>query len=281
MKKYMWYVMGGACALLMLFVAFSYYFKSHGLQEKPMAIVITSYNNKDWYQKNLDSVFSQNYHNYRVIYLDDVSPDGTGDLVKEYVRQKGQENRFTLIKNKERVGSLANHYRGIWLCDKDEIVVDLDGDDWFPHNDVLPYLNKVYADPDVWVTYGQFVRYPDNTIGFAHQIPEKIIENNAFRSHGGAFTHLRTFYAGLFQKIKTEDFMYKGKFATHAVDMGYVLPICEMAGKHIKFIPDVLYVYNRSNPINEDKVNARLQKETDEFMRSKEKYQPLKSKDEG
>ena len=66
-----------------------------------MVITIASYNNKDWYKKNLDSVFSQNYQNYRIIYTDDCSLDGTGDLVAEYVREKGQENRVILIENRK------------------------------------------------------------------------------------------------------------------------------------------------------------------------------------
>ena len=45
-------------------------------------IVIPSYNNAQWYKRNLDSVFAQTYKNFSVIYLDDCSPDGTGQLVK-------------------------------------------------------------------------------------------------------------------------------------------------------------------------------------------------------
>ncbi len=38
-------------------------------------IEITSYNSIKWYKQNLDSVFSQTYPYYRVIYIDDNSID--------------------------------------------------------------------------------------------------------------------------------------------------------------------------------------------------------------
>ncbi len=80
--------------------------------ERPIVITITSYNNKDWYERNLDSVFSQQYTNYRIIYADDASQDETADLVVNYVHNRGQGHRVTLIRNKEWASQLANHYTG-------------------------------------------------------------------------------------------------------------------------------------------------------------------------
>jgi hypothetical protein len=45
--------------------------------EKNLTVIISSYNNKDWYRYNLDSVITQKYSNYQVLYIDDCSPDGT------------------------------------------------------------------------------------------------------------------------------------------------------------------------------------------------------------
>ena len=40
-------------------------------EDKHFVFIIASYNNKQWYKPNLDSVFSQKYKNYHVIYTDD------------------------------------------------------------------------------------------------------------------------------------------------------------------------------------------------------------------
>src|SRR5579862_6844435 len=84
------------------------------IPERDFVVVIASYNNKDWYQANLDSVFSQNYSHYRVIYIDDCSPDGTAKFVEEYIKARGLEHKVTLIKNTVRQRALANLYNAIW-----------------------------------------------------------------------------------------------------------------------------------------------------------------------
>ena len=61
----------------------------------PLAVVIPSYNNAQWYKLTLDSIFSQKYENFRVVYIDDASPDGTGDLVEQYIHEHGLEHKCT------------------------------------------------------------------------------------------------------------------------------------------------------------------------------------------
>ena len=36
----------------------------------------------------------------------------------------------------------------------------MDGDDCVAHENVLAYINNVYQNPDVWLTYGQFAIFP-------------------------------------------------------------------------------------------------------------------------
>jgi glycosyltransferase involved in cell wall biosynthesis len=243
--------------------------------EKPFCIVVPSRNNRSWYIQNLDSIFDQKYKNFRVIYIDDASTDGTAELVEAYVRQRGARERFTLIRNKEKQGPLACTCGAVFLCGKEEIVVDLDGNDWLAHEGVLSCLNELYQDPDVWMTYGQFLRYPRYTRGSAFEVPEEVIEENRFRSFGGAVTHLKTFYAALFQEVDKGDFLFEGKFIEKAGDMAYALPLLEMAGRRICFVPEVLYVYNEAQPLNEHKVPDDLEAAMDRYIRSKKPYLPL------
>ncbi len=127
-------------------------------------------------------------------------------LVKEYVKQKKQEHRVTLLQNEIRVTALANIYRAAHLCSPYEIIAILDGDDWLAHPKVLVHLNQIYQNPDVWLTYGQFVYYPSNHPGFGNEVPNNVILQNAFRSFNYGTVHLRSFYAGLFHQIKRRIF---------------------------------------------------------------------------
>ena len=47
------------------------------IRERSIVVIIPSYNNVRWVEKNLMSVFEQKYENFRVIYIDDCSTDGT------------------------------------------------------------------------------------------------------------------------------------------------------------------------------------------------------------
>lgn len=248
----------------------------YSYEEKSFVVIIPSYNNKDWYQRNLDSVFMQKYNNFRVIYVDDCSNDGTGNLVENYIKEKGRENKVTLIKNKERFGCpLANFYYTIHTCKPDDIIINLDGDDFLENENVISYLNTVYQDPNVWFTYGQFKWYPTELDWKCSQVPDHIINNNTFRDVGCAVSHLRSFYAALFQKINKNDLFYEGKFYPMAGDTAMIYPLLEMAGKHSKFLSEVLYVYNNANPLNEHKLNRELQTKCSTHVVNKKKYQPL------
>lgn len=246
-------------------------------KDKFFVIVIASYNNKYWYQRNLNSIFNQNYKNYKVIYVDDCSPDHTGILVENYIDQSNFKDKVILVKNKERKGCpLANHFYAINnFCKPTDIVVCMDGDDWFSNENVLNYLNDVYQNSKVWVTYGQLVHYPGGELYPSWDMPKDVIEKNGFREYHWITTHLKTFYAGLFQKIKKEDLLYEGKFFPMAGDLAFMFPIIEMAGYHIKFTPYVSYVYNKATELNEEKINFNLQMALTQVIRTKEKYQPI------
>lgn len=244
---------------------------------KPIVVVIPSYNNKIWYQKNLDSVFNQKYpaNKIKIMYIDDASPDGTGSLVEDYIKQKGWSDRCIVIKNLERQGALANIYKAVHFCDPRSIVVNLDGDDWLSDDGVLSYVNFAYQDPEVWMTYGQFRYWPSGDHGWGAEIEDTVIEENSFRRENFTATALRTFYAGLFQKIDREDILYNGAYYSMGWDFAIMFPVLEMAGKHSRFISRVLYEYNLSNPINDHDINRDLQFALGLSVRQKRSYKPL------
>lgn len=223
--------------------------------QKPFVILIASYNNEQWCERNVASVFDQEYQNYRVVYIDDCSTDGTGNLVERYVHSRGQSDRVKIIHNAQRQGHLANQYHAIHGCADNEIIIILDGDDWFAHNHVLAHLNELYQNSDVWLTYGQFKELSNDSIGYCQQIPEAVIKAQTIRSHKPwVFGHARTFYAGLFKRIKKEDLFYNDAFFPMAADVATMIPMAEMAGEHIRFVPEILYIHNDTNPLNLKKV---------------------------
>lgn len=245
--------------------------------ERPIVIVIPSYNNRGWYERNLNSVFSQEYNNYRVIYIDDYSSDGMGECIEQYIERNHLQDKITFIRNTQRRGALENLYNAIHSCDDYEVVVTLDGDDWLPDPHVLSYLNSIYASGNVWLTYGQFVEYPQNVVGWCSAHSQETVSLNKFRDHGSNASHLRTFYAVLFKNILKEDLMYEGKFYSMTWDQAIMYPMLEMAGERHRFVNRVMLVYNTANILNDHKVNEALQRYLATVIRKNPKYKRLKS----
>lgn len=246
--------------------------------QKQMVVIIPSYNNQAFYQKNLDSVFTQQYENYHVVYVDDCSSDDTYNVVKAYITEHNLDAKVTLIKNQQRRGAMANLYDAIHGCVDNAIVVTVDGDDWFAHDKVLARLNKEYADPHVWLTYGQFAVWPSGQIGCCAQIPARALTKKDFREqYSWLATHLRTFYAGLFKKIKRQEFMYQDAWMAVTWDKAMMAPMLEMADGRWKFIPEVLYVYNHTNPISDFKLLADQAWQVAQVIFEREPYKPLEA----
>ncbi|MBI1814655.1 MAG: glycosyltransferase family 2 protein [Deltaproteobacteria bacterium] len=240
---------------------------------KSFVVVIPSYNNAVWCPRNLDSVLNQDYPLFRVIYVDDASTDDTSRLVGEHLAARARADRVTFLQNEFRAGAAANIDRAVRSCDPSEIVVLVDGDDFLAHRQVLARLNAIYQDPDVWVTWGQFTRFPQGSEGFCAPIPSEIVSANAFRDYPFVASHLRTFYAGLYHRIRPVDVQDSdGRFFATAGDVAHMFTLMEMAGPRARFVAEVLYLYNRENPLNDDKVDRAAQHRTEMEIRGKARY---------
>lgn len=246
------------------------------IQEKEIVVIIPSYNNIQWYQKNLDSVRDQDYNNYHVIYIDDASKDGTGDAVQQYVKDNNIHDKITVISNQANKGALANIYEAVHSADNKAIIVTLDGDDWFAHNKVLATINNAYSDPNVWMTYGNYTHYPEQRMGSCNaSIPQNIVQQHAYRRYTWCTSHLRTFYAWLFKKIKKEDLCDEKGFYRVTWDQAFMFPMLEMAAGRWRYISETLYVYNVQNPLNDFKVRLREQLLAERAIRAKKPYVQL------
>lgn len=246
-------------------------------EEQEIVIVVPSYNTLEWAAKNIISILHQNYKNYTVLYYVDCSNDGSYEYIKQLLRVYDEEHHVLLIYNEVRKGALANHWDAVHRCRDDVIIVHCDGDDWFAHPDVLKRVNEAYLDPNVWVTYGQYMEYPANTLGHCKPVGHNIIDENLWRYLALPLptTHLRTFRACLFKQIALQDLIDQGAFLPTAGDIAFFWPILEMAGKHVKFINEILYVYNTANDLNDYKVRFQQQMHYFNMIRNKKRYTPL------
>lgn len=233
-----------------------------------MTILTTTYNCENYIERCLYSLMSQRFKDFKCYITDDLSTDGTVNKVKEIIKD---DKRFILIENHVKLYQPGNYDQIIrWRnLDGDEVCVEVDGDDWLANPNVLSIIQNTYEDPNVWMTSGSF-KYHDGRPGFANP-PQKFTN---IRKQTFTLSHLRTWKSWLWKKILLEDLKdEKKEYWSVAGDLSFMFPMLEMSGEeHYRFLTDILYIYNESNPINDHKVNMGNVIQTVNKIRNKKEY---------
>ena len=239
-----------------------------------MIIVTTAYNCQDYIEKCVGSLMGQNFTDFKCYITDDLSTDNTVNVVKNLI--KG-DDRFILIENKVKMYQPGN-YDQVIRDNEDihdnEIVVEVDGDDWLPDSKTLSRINETYSNHDVWIANGSF-RYSNGTKGFSSK------QDNFDNLRGSRFTasHIRTWRAFLWRKIKKEDLKDEnGNYWKVTGDLSFMFPMLEMAGEErYRFMDEINYIYNEENPLNDHKVDLTLVNEIAIKIRNKKRYEKIYS----
>jgi len=248
------------------FLPTSYPMKNHSF-----TVVMIGRNNGAWLEKALRSVFSQNYENFRMIYVDNGSSDGSFELARDLIYDMKNLIPTEVIQNQNPIGILENLTRAIQTCSDQEIIVFVDGNDWLAHEWVLQKLNQYYANPNLWLTCGQFRTYPQFNLG---EISLDLRQIKELRYHPFESFQLQTFYASLFKKIRQSDLMEFEEYRDASFSGAFMIPMMEMAQDHFEYIPHVLYVKN-SLALSEEKGEISLNFKNS--IRSLSSYTPLES----
>lgn len=203
---------------------------------------------------NISTVSSQTNANYEHIIVDD---EGLSDL-----DQVSNVKKLTILKTATKGGALISHLLGIKEAETlgiqdEDVIVHLDGDDWFFHPFVLSNLEREYSQHDCWTTYGNYIS-TDGDASICREVTSKIDRKTLGNWY---FSHLRTFKYKLFKHIREEDFRDDtGNYFKMASDVVMFTPILELCPLNkIKFLPYPSVVYNRFNPFSENKVDMALQ----------------------
>ena len=241
-------------------------------------IISTCYNKDKWVKNNVNSLKSQSNQNFKVYYGYDKSTDDTLKYLKESIGE--DTDKYQIIHNKGEKSFLGNfvyvykYLKENQLVNKEDIIIEIDADDWLLDSFVLDQIDKTYQNKKTYMTYGQYIEYPSGELGghFNMHIEDQIDSLNAYRRAPFAYSHLRTYKSWLLDKISDKDLIdpRTGKYFKHAGDFALCMPMVELVGKkHIKRIDNPVYVLNRHEDLeNESKDNLHSQKECDLSIRS-------------
>ena len=94
-----------------------------------VSVIVINFNNAKYVDKCIKSIFSQNYKNLEIIFIDDNSSDNSLSMVRKY------KNRIKIIKKSKKIGigsfdQMLGFYEG-YKKSNGEILFFLDSDDYF------------------------------------------------------------------------------------------------------------------------------------------------------
>ena len=240
-------------------------------------IISTVYNKEKWIGFNVNSIKQQSYKNFTTIYAYDNSSDNTLEELDKHI---AKDDRFHIVFNRNQDSQISNfmyayeYMKSLNQIEPEDIIVEVDADDWLLHPFVFDYLNQAYQDPNIWMSYGHYIEYPSGKVGghFNMYLPD----DNNIRQNPFAYSHLKTYKAWLFDKVPREYLIDSrtDKYWRTTADFAMCMPMVEMAGKErvIRF-DQPLYVYNTSEDLpSESKTNLTAQKEAERLIRE---FKPL------
>jgi glycosyltransferase involved in cell wall biosynthesis len=194
----------------------------------------------------LESILAQRFADWEAYVTIDPCSDSTGDLARLAARA---EPRIHVHQNEERLFTMANVLHGVERsgAQPEDVIVILDGDDWFATPEALRTIHAAYLQTDCWMTYGSWM--PDRPVmpGCWPAYPDGLID---FRNHTWLGTAVRTWKRWLWDLIDDRDFRDEdGRYFRVTEDQATMFPMLEMSGTaKARHIPEVLMIYNRSSP---------------------------------
>tara|TARA_Y100000310_G_C20575792_1_gene760331 strand:+ start:384 stop:1151 length:768 start_codon:yes stop_codon:yes gene_type:complete len=240
-------------------------------------IAIPVYNCENWIEKCLHSIAIQQYNKFECVVINDASTDDTKKVLDglEFIKN---DDRFTVIHNKKNVKALQNIVTAYKIMnvqnDPESVLVVVDGDDCLYSYMSLQIVASYYEQTNCLLTYGNHIHWPTGGSSNCEQFPSDIIENNKFRDYKFVSSHLRTFKSKLWCAIKDSDLRDEdGNYYSVGCDVVIMMPMLEMARERHCFIPYVIHLYNRYNPISDDVIHQSDQHRVEMRVRNLPRYE--------
>lgn len=214
-------------------------------QNPLVSIVMTSYNTSKFIPECLDTIMSQTYKNWEIVYVDDASDDDSIEVFKKYVIQHGLIDRVIMFRYVANNGYGAGLFNSIEQA-SGEIIAIVDSDDGLSDRNALDIMVKTHiANPDVSLVYSNYEECRDDlkpykkihctTLKPGQSVMGKF-SNGKYYGSDVVISHLKTFKKRFYDMTeKVNPFLKK------AVDRDIVLKLEEVG--RIIHIPQFLYLH--------------------------------------
>ena len=113
-----------------------------------IGVIVPVYKVEKYIAECIESILAQTYTNFRLILVDDGSPDNAGLICDEYAKK---DLRITVI-HQENAGVTRARARGVEEAEDCEFITFVDGDDTLPKTSLQELYNTMSVDCDIVLT---------------------------------------------------------------------------------------------------------------------------------
>jgi len=248
-------------------------------------IVIPGRNHSQWIGKNLDVLINQTHKDWKAIVMIDGETKDNDEVYEIAKRYTKRDDRLSVCYEPERRWGLENIINGFMFLGAldshpNDVLMEIDGDDWLNGTTVLENLAKLYEDPDIWLTYGSHKRTTGQEVR-CKPYPDRIWERKSHRAYPWWASQLRTFRRFLWDSIKDEDLRDEnGNYFKNGWDISFMMPMLDMCEQHnVVAVQDLIYTYNIHQNCNFMLDNGESQRANEWLIRGREKYPYYKDMD--
>jgi glycosyltransferase involved in cell wall biosynthesis len=212
-------------------------------------ILITAHNVRPFLGDLIRSLAGQRGPDWRAVFVDDCSTDGTLDGLHQALDAGGLRERFEIVANDERCHKACNVYHAIKNFGRpDDVVALVDGDDHLAVDHALWRIAQEF-DRGWEVVWGNW-KGSDGSRGTSSHLHPFVSP----RQQPFVTSHLFSFQRRLFDAVDEADLKDDaGRWFQAGCDVALAWPLLDQTIKR-KHIPDVLYTYNRANPLSHDRL---------------------------
>ena len=126
------------------------------MKNKLVSIIINCHNGEKYLSATLNSILSQKYRNYEVIFINNCSVDAS-----EKIYKKIKDKRFRYFKTKKKIKLYEARNLALKKC-KGDFIAFVDTDDWWEKN-YLSSRNKFFNSPNIYgFCYSNCLHYYQN-----------------------------------------------------------------------------------------------------------------------
>lgn len=254
--------------------------------------IIVPFGERSHIERCLLSIKGQVYQNFTCTLIDDCR-DGN-DALDLVLRLGLDSSRIRYIKTLQKAGPLRAREMAtdMLAANPADVIVHLDGDDWFACPDVLARLNRIYCKGNILVSYGNalclrnhdshnFQEYSHYDMSKKWNVKQKDVNARVFPfrridhsevSDGWSNApwcgmHVRTFQFAKWLGLNRKTFRDRqGKYLCVGTDAAILIPILDSCRfESIAFVPDITYVYQNANNTIHAKKEISGQQKTEAF----------------